>query len=822
MWEDAKARFEKITSKNPTPTKPQSLEDVLTELDNYFNPSDTGDDSRMRRVKETAVNVLQLINLLGGVAAQGASMVFGPANMCFNAMQFLINIPARISKFYDDLGRLFYEISTFMKQFKIYQRIEKVATLDFELKEGTHKLLIIFVDICAISIDVLSGSKMRRLKTFAGIALFGNDSGIPAKLEEFKTLIQHQSQISDAITLEHVLKSEHDNTSSIKNMAQLLKSASEDSRRQLLDRLKDTHDDVLIVKSNTRTLIRDVDKRSSEEKSRKQFEEVCKKLSISTSDLLVIETDYDKYQGKIADGTGSWLAEKEVYQQWAKAEDGKNLQLLLSGAHGSGKTSLAFSILNLIKTGGRSDLSGSDPVAVAFHVFSKLRKAREAVKDSLKSIAAQLFKTNVVHSRNLYKYLQDKTASSLNDMSIEDMWTDMIVNPNAGDNPTPGSVLLFDGIDQLNDKEASLLLDAVFVNNSPKVQIIFTGTERKFQTCLRPSEIDLDSYRKLRVEEHNEPDIKKFINSKLHQDFEALHGDSATISRIRDQIHRKLPGVANGNLDNAEQIMRKVCSAVEEDMDEDGILHLISGDVLEHSDVALKKSLDELNSSLTNREIEQLNEILIWTIYAFEPITIDQTRAALLWCFQRLPIQELGDRISQKYSDLLRIEEKDGETYIYPKTNDIDVYMRNLERRKRKDQLGDDDPRISMTIEIKDANRSQVRKFFWDLSGKVVLENFGFTSAAITSSKAVTVGANDVDSHLTITKTCFELLLDDEKREEIQVLAEYAIFWLPSHIEFLRDCADRGLLEDSDKVAIIGNLVDLLQSVEYVDRHLTP
>ena len=827
MWEDAKARFKQTTNKTLTSTRPRSLEDVLAQLDQHFRPSESGEDAKMQRVKEMAANLLKLINLLGGLAAQGASMVLGPANMCFNAMDFLIKIPARISKFYDDLERLFHEISTFTKQFKIYQRIEDFATIDVEFKGGIHKLLILFVDICALSIDTLSGSRFRRLKIMAEIALFDKASGVEVKLKEFNTLIQHQSQMSDAITLEHVLKSEHDISGSMKDMAKVLNDASEGSRQQLevsletLGMLKGTHDDLLIMKSGTDILVRDVDKRSYEKTRWEQLEELCKKLSISTNDLPAIEKDYNDYQSKIMDRTGSWLEEVDVYQQWVKAGAGKNLQLLLSGPRGSGKTFLAFSILKNFKTRPGSDTIGSDPVSVAFCEFSKVRKAKEAVKDSLKSIAAQLFKANVVYSRNLLKYLEDKSASSLNGMSIEDIWRDVIIKPTAGENSAVGSVLLFDDMDQLKDDETSSLLSAVFVTNSPRLQIIFTGTSQKFRTCLRLPGIDLDSVSELRVEEHNEPDIERFINWSLQsKDFRALRENSAKIAKIAGQIREKLPGIANGNFDHAEQIIRKVCGGVADEFDEDEILRLISGNVLENSDVAVKKMLDELNTSLNGREIEQLNEMLAWTIYTFEYITVDGMRAALLSRFQRLPLQRLEDKISQKYSDLLRIEEKNGKIYIYPTTDDVEIYFRNLERRKGEDQPGNDDPQISMTIEIKNVNRSQVRRFFWDLSKKIVLEDFEFTDPAIRPRQVVTIGANDVDSHLSITLRCFDLLLDEQK-EETKVLADYAMLWLPSHIQLLRDYADRGLLEASDRVTIIENLANLLQSAECVDQHLT-
>ena len=209
MWTEAQNRFEKTTKMSLVQKNNRSLDDVLRELDKRFNTDDAQEGGAQRRVKELASNVLTFIKLLGGIAAQGASIVFGPANLCFNAMQFLIDIPAKVSKFHEGLALLFEKISTFMKQFKVYQRIEQYAKVDVELKQSTHKLLIAFVDVCGLSIDAVSGSKLKKMWTVAKIALFEDDSGVQEKLKEFQMLIDHQSQISDAVTLEHVVKTEH-------------------------------------------------------------------------------------------------------------------------------------------------------------------------------------------------------------------------------------------------------------------------------------------------------------------------------------------------------------------------------------------------------------------------------------------------------------------------------------------------------------------------------------------------------------------------------------------------------------------------------------
>ena len=239
--------------------------------------------------------MLTFIDLLGEIAAQGASIVFGPANLCFNAMQFLIDIPAKVSKFHEGLALLFEKISTFMKQFKVYQRVEQYAQVDVELKQSTHKLLIAFVDICGLSIDVVSGSKLKKM---AKIALFQDDSGVQEKLKEFQMLIDHQSQIADAVTLEHVVKTEH----SLSEIKKVL-----DNSTQLLAE----------ISLKTDNMVKFVNNSTGQKEQQDQFERICKKLSIRELPIKETIQRLERESEQMADetvlDTGSWLKDKDSY-----------------------------------------------------------------------------------------------------------------------------------------------------------------------------------------------------------------------------------------------------------------------------------------------------------------------------------------------------------------------------------------------------------------------------------------------------------------------------------------------------------------------------
>ena len=812
MWIEAQNRFEKTTKKSLVQKNNRSLDDVLKELDKRFNTDDAQEDDAQRHIKVLTSNLLTFIELLGGIAAQGASIVFGPANLCFNAMQFLIGIPAKVSKFHEGLTLLFEKISTFMKQFKVYQRIEQYAKVDVELKKSTHKLLIAFVDICGLSIDAVSGSKLKKIWTVAKIALFEDDSGVQEKLKEFQTLIDHQSLISDAVTLEHVVKTEH-----------LLS----EMRKTLVDSTQ------LLAETSLKTdiVVKYVNNSAGQKEQQDQFERICKKLSNSPGSIQEtiqrLERDSDQMGHEMLSGTGSWLKDIASYDRWIDLESETSSLLCLSGGNGSGKSCLAFHVLNSFKDRYSLPISehstaDTNPlrVSLAFYRFVKNEQLpREvAIKYSLKCMAAQIAKQSIVYSKKLDSQLKSRDVSIFNDMDVKELSEELLLTPKIKDTTDTAYVLLFDGVDQLSDDDASRLLAATVATNSSKVRIVITGTETIFDSCMKILSEQSQNFPIIRVANYNEVDITRFIISEL-KTYPVLQRDVPGISKIVGSIQEKLPEIVNGSFSGVRQMLHKVSESIDLGFSEEQILELITEDTLESEGGAAKRIVDELNGSLNSQEIEQLNELLAWTIYAFGSIRLKMMQAALFLRTQKRPLQSLEDKVAQKYS---RIIEYDRDYNVFEIRNaEMEAFFMNSRREtKRLDMQGNDNPKISMKIEIDHVDLSTVQRFFWDLSEKVVLEKFVFTKSQTETAQKIRISASPTEGHLTLTRRCFDLLLENPS-DEAERIGQYALTNLPMHLSFLRQTLADDPLDTAEREEIVENLVSLLQSVERIDSYLT-
>ncbi|KAL8764972.1 MAG: hypothetical protein Q9194_006748 [Teloschistes cf. exilis] len=811
MWEDAQHRFEQKTNKSLVQHS-LSLDDVLKDLDERFNDDDLDNDRKRQRVKQLASNVLKLIQLLGGIAAQGASTVFGPAAQCFCAFKFLLDIPARISRFHDDLASLFAEISTFLNVFKIYQRIEDFARVDVELKRCAHKLMVLIVDMCALSINYFNSSTFRKLWSDAKVALFEDDTGVKAKLEEFKTLINHQSQISDAVTLEHVLRSEHEQTSSLKKVLDMLNQTSDNTNWEL----RRINEELDSVHRDTRMVAKYVAASSDQKERQDHIEQIYKKLSVETNDINDIDRGFLQIQGDSQKSTGSWLDDIEVYKKWADLNAECDPVLWLSGESGTGKTHLAFTILNSFMKRVSSAENHSMRVSSAFYryVRNEKRPRDDTVKYSLRCIAAQLAKKNAVYMKQLLSHMESIENFNIRQKSVEDLYKELIAPPKKNDISDIAYVLLFDGMDQLSDGEARQLAGAVCESSPSRVRVLMTGTGDSLRLCSGSTRQGLDLAPHIHVVDHNLPDIELFVKTEL-EDCNLLRGDQKEILRVVAEVREDLPRNAKGNFKDAQQIIEQVSGAIESELTEEEITNIISGKTLKD----VQRLIDELNGSLKPHEIDQLNELLIWVIYAYEWLKEDEMEAALFMRTNRKPFVPLRKKVEEKYRSILQID-SDGSGFVKTKNDEfVDFFQESIRERQVDNEDGENDPKISMTINIDRVNQSQVQRFFWDLSEKVLLDKFAFTASTASPEPGAKISANLTEAHLTIVKRCFDLLLD-EPIPETAILCEYALEYLPMHLDVLGSPNNKNLLRPAEKEEIVGSLVNLLQSADTVERHL--
>jgi fungal STAND N-terminal Goodbye domain len=715
--------------------------------------------------------------------------VFGPAELCFNAISYLIAIPGKVSKVYETLGVLFGKIYVFLSQFKIYERIERYSNVDTALKSTIHKLLVSFVNICGLYINRLKPAFWAKFRVTAKVALFDEDSGVGAELATFEALAQEQRDMVGTLSLEAVL----DNRSKLAELRAVLNVSD-----QKLDEIRTRSIEIKKVAEEGFGVLIAADKgRKTEELKQQQLIKIEKKLGVKDSSTATP-------QANISDcvpDTGSWLDSIQEYRDWADRETTADPVLFLTGNENSGKSFLTSAIIRKLQTRYGQGDTGGTRTCVAYYFFPKgSEKADEKlqqVETALKWMSLQIAQDDIVYRKEMASLCDAKDCPDLSSLGFAELWEKL----GFGSFKTNVTYyLLFEGVDQLAERMAkpfleilSKMKDSSSGSNQLRLRVIVTGQEKSF------GEDSLRWVPRINIGKHNQIDIEKYIDQQLEK-MNNLQADSAEKDELRRLIRIDLPKQAQGDFFK----VRYSLDAISKERWAEGITRILS-EAGEDRDTILRKEIVKCNEKLSTEDIEDLNELLAWVVFGQWWLTVEQLETALFLRHDKTSLQPLKNKLNKEFSKFFEVD-KDGVVSINTDMKDL-VTKANEEIEPRVKELA---PGMISENEIK-----MVKKFLWTFCDQDVFEKFGFDEFFAQKARtSATIGINEKDAHLTILKQSLKLLIreDDGKTKS---LALYALAKLPTH---LGNIADPTKLSLSDKTFIETALFKVLTNEDIVER----
>ncbi|KAF7920875.1 uncharacterized protein EAE98_008904 [Botrytis deweyae] len=782
LWDEAQSEFHKNTNRKLASIPPRKIEDVLAQLKEKFQPEDGVQPSTKYKIKDAIGKILECIQFLGGLAAEAASTVFAPAKLCFNAISFLIEIPQKVAEVYEGLGNLFEEITHAMALLNVYKDYKK---LDRELKNGIHKLMVSIVRIFGLAINIIDGGKLVKVETVLKVTFLKDDSGVKEELRNFKELIAKQNDLTGVTTLKTIL----DNSAGIAKMLKRQDSISEKQSR-IADGVTYVKDDVKAQRNEK--IISDPNEELKE--IRKQFPE---------------------------DGF-KWLSRVNEYDEWLRLSSDSAPRppfrlLFVSGAIKTGKSCLVASIEEDLRNRKIANL------AIAYHAFtgvdSKSTKtvSKDDVVYALKSMALQLATQSKAYAAALSQLKEkDLRISDTRECSAVQQWWDKLRFAKDPENQESLNIfLLLDGLDQLSEDNADKFLELLRKSSSS------LGKESRLQ--LRVLVTGMIDYNRLnlhiRITDHTMDDIKSFIEQELNR-LSSLQGQDIEMMRLRQSIREKLPKVAKGSFSVIIQKLTRITEAIKFDAYSNDIEAILDQDPSKDLDKMAQKIITDLNTSLSARDIRQLNEILDWAIFGYKYFSIDQIRAALWLSSGKLPVQPLERKLKERFGrvfphlkrDTVRVcdsieslfKESDSSVVPMGKTSAYDI----------------ENAKISMTVSIHRADLYSVQRFFWDLTEKTVTGKFDFSPSNSDNENKIKINSTQIQAHCHITEQLLKLL-NEKPNDKTEPLVNYALEYLPSHIRQIKKALllDKGKIEGHMIQVIAKRLVDLLSDVEAIEKY---
>ncbi|XXH00877.1 hypothetical protein Hte_007228 [Hypoxylon texense] len=802
LWAEAAKAFEEICGESLQRGEVKGFDDVRRKIEDAGKASSYGIDaeekSKWEKAKSVGLDSLKYLKLLVGAASQASSFIPIPssaANIASSALCFVFDIPVAIQGYNDAIDQVFGEVSPALSQFAIYESIDNVNPL---LIQKIHLVMVSIVKLCAHVVKYRQGRRRDRLlKKIKSI--FDEDSGLSAEMAEFKRAVQQQRDVEGTVMLALVV----------------------DTRAMLLEKFivfakttEETHQLVQETQKDVQGFRDDADRSKTLIKIRDTLG-VPATVRLDANTTQTCTNIYERCLNR----TGSWIWEHSSYTAWTAPNKDKETShvLLLSGPASSGKTSASALITKRLE-----EQKGRTYVAHYFFPASTKKSDEEKtpVQSALKYMAFQIARVDATVLKPLGKACDAgpgvfRRSASLE--TLDTLWGELKIG-------TPGSsatyYLIFDGIENLPDRQTEMLLKFAFgpklsEESAGRVRVLVSGSDDQFTN--RQGGIVMSSALRIRMEEHNVPDMRIVVDEALTKRGMLEHAKpDSDQRRARDKIIEKLPQNVKGSysrlqfgLDDVIRLLSTRTAARELDR------------MLDQPMSSHEAAIKNLQRSLTADEINELNELLKWVLFCNEAMTLEQLEAAMFLYSGTESLASLQFIIKNKYSAVLKLE--DG--YVYGQDG-VKDYL-----QKDKDVLGKSShskerSTISMTITINNVDQELCGHFLWDLAHKAIREKFKFDFDAASphsglhSSSQAAITVDEFEANHTIIVRAFEYL-GREPRDQTKAIGKYLIGWLPYHLGRLRQLEDeeKGDLTPAEQFDIGENLHKIFKDGQVFLRH---
>lgn len=708
--------------------------------------------------------------------------MYPPAGLCFNAISFLVAIPGKVSKIYGTIGELFDKISVCLGQFKIYERIEQYRRIDPALLSTIHNILASLVNICALSIKLLDGGRIEKLKQTLKVTFFDEDPGTGPELRKLSLLAETQSAITTSLTLESVLKNESKLTELLTNFGGV---------EQKLDSIGDSISQLLASEKS----------RSKIDNRKKQLQIIDEKLGMTVNEDPRSKTQIEK-PDKPMPGTGKWLDTVSEYTSWEDRDSSKTMRvLLLIGEESFGKSVLTSAIVDKLQARYRQGEGAFTRTYVAFYYFPKGSEKTSpllTVEYALKYMSHQLARDDEVYRKDM-ESLCKSNAIDIGSADFVNLWNFLKFGSS---NTDVAYFLIFDGIDQVEKKNAKQLLRTLSALENSKdmgqlrLRIMLTGRKSAFED---------ESFEEISLGDHNKPDIEKYISQELGK-MENLKADDVERTKLRSEIKAKLPQKVGGDFSK----VRTAFDAFKQEKYIEDISKILDGKALDRKKY-LQKEIEKYNKKLSSDDVEDLNELLAWVVYGFEYLSVAKLEAALLLRHDKASLQPLESKLKKEYSIFFTIE--NGCVITNPECTEL------VTEEKENDE--DEEAKPDMTskqeadTQIPAAEIKMVERFILQICGEEIYKRFGFHQFfERKGSHPAMIGMRQLQAHLIIVKSCLKLLTSDEDKRT-ESLALYAIENLPEHLSCV---AEPKNMSSADKNCVQTKLLMLLTDESLIER----
>ncbi|KAK2761019.1 neutral amino acid permease [Colletotrichum kahawae] len=734
IWQEVQAMVIRMAGGDPNKIDKQlDIDGVLRHL-GQVQAKDQKAAEKHAAVKDTFSKTLQVISKVGGLVADGVSNAFGPANQCFNALNFVIVAWQSYSEAFESLAALLEKCAEFFERFTYYTNrdasLRKVICCQFRL----------FIRVCDKSLQL--GKKRHKIKMFFS-RMFLDDDDIKGLLSEMENLNAREHGLVSAQTFRI--------SQDAAKASQEAAKTSKDSSMKL-----DT-----LVEQNTA---------NKKEKTEQKGE------------------DLRKYGGSRIEGTGKWLDTDPLFTAWMTGDDTTDPILGIEGPKGSGKTLVVTHIIDRLQK--QRTVGGSGTRSAVAHYFLEADAKEDATAGfrrkhviacrASKSLLWQLAQEETPFLKSIAG-LCDADKVDLDDPV--DIWRKFLLENEDRSTIESTFFIVLDGLGENLDALTNLF--RMLSDDQPRLRtrVLITGTSSTFEQIEKEDKIRI---KKLRLETRNSEDIKIYIEARMNH-MEILSDITRPgVTDVRKRVLEALENSTNGDytiaiaaLDNIERV--DSLEEVEDCLEKAGGARSIQ--VLE--------DIQRFNQIMKPKEIEEINEIILWVKWGLRWMTSSQIEAALELKADR----DTDGRQTSLRSLQSKIEKKYNELFYADSEGLIDF---------KRPEMWDNIPQHNNADPILPEELNIVQHYLSTVCPKNVYDKFGFKEffERRIERKENSICQDPDNAELKLALRCLRCLIE-EQTDKSKLLRSYAAECLYQHLDSTNlSLADRKLKAEAGTLLV--------------------
>ncbi|KAL6412441.1 putative neutral amino acid permease protein [Ilyonectria robusta] len=565
IWEQVQARVIELAGGDPKKIRHLGIGNVIEQIDSYNDKKKPESSSRL---KSAVDKTLQCIQTIGGIVTQGVSTVFGPADMCYNALSFVIQAWKGYEGMFENLSELLEKCIEFMDRLGYY-----TEKMDANLTKLACQNLRLFVEICHRIIRLRK--KHTRFLAFTK-QLFLNDDGVQDLLALMERLNGKEALLVAAQTFEIVSDSAGD-------LKIIVEGQNEQRKKQDSQQRRKTIAEALAFRSD--------------------------ETNSSTGEPIATwRRTLDSHMTNIVADTGDWLTEDAAFQDWAQAEVPSKPILVLQGRNYSGKTSAMVNALRYLRQQSENMLTSRIVTAYFFPGENAKQLDESSAEPILEMASKALLWQMGVSFEALTKAFANRAQTSKGFMGWLDVWEQLYISNPERLNPDTTFFILIDSSDASDERIEALvplLQQLASTTLGGKTRILLTAGPQAATECVR--QVSSVQFEIINIVDRNSSDIEKYINHRMDKMPMLRDPSRPGIAEWRKRILAKLAEKCAGDYFKLNSSL----SALSQ-------MHLVQDieEVLAQADSTradqILAEISHLNNTRTPKEIKEINEIIVW------------------------------------------------------------------------------------------------------------------------------------------------------------------------------------------------------------------